>query len=91
LRVWNVGNIKGDTQFGVDDKDSDAKPGAAATNSAEKSGPYSKKSKEKKADNAGGPAKPAAKPKIMIGDEDDSKNNTKQGHLISIGKTTSAF
>ena len=90
IRVWDIGNIKGDTQFGVDDKDSEATPGAATQNGG-RPAPPSKTKKEKNADDGGAPAKPAAKPRIMIGDEDDNPNSTRQGHLISIGKTTSAF
>jgi len=93
IRVWDIGNIKSDTQFGLDDKDSAATSGAAATHNAGRPGPPSKtsKSKEKRPQDGGGPAKPAEKSRIMIGDEDESRNITKQGHLISIGKTTSAF
>lgn len=86
IRIWDIGNIKGDTQFGVDDKDS-----GGATQNAGRPVPPSKSSKEKTPREGGGPVKPAEKPRIMIGDEDDTKNSTKQGHLISIGKTTSAF
>ena len=90
IRIWDIGNIKGDTQFGVDDKEGEPTPGATTQNSG-RPAPPSKTKKEKNPDDVGGPAKPATKPKIMIGDEDDNQNSTRQGHLISIGKTTSAF
>jgi len=90
IRVWDIGNIKADTQFGVDDKDSGPTSGAATQNAA-RPVPPSKTSKEKSRRDGDAPVKPAEKPRIMIGDEDDSKQSTKQGHLISIGKTTSAF
>jgi len=86
IRVWDIANIKGDTQFGVDDSAS-----APATKDAAGPAPPSNTSKEKKSGDGDGPAKPAANPRIMIGDEDDNKNSAKQGHIISIGKTTSAF
>ena len=90
IRIWDIGNIKGDTQFGVDDGDSAATPGAT-THNPSRPVPPSKTSKEKKPRSGGAPVKPAEKPRIMIGDEDDNRNIAKQGHLISIGKTTSAF
>jgi len=90
VRIWDIGNIKGDTQFGVDDKEAEPTAGATTQNSG-RPAPPSKTKKEKNADDVGGPAKPAAKRRIMIGDEDDNQNSTRQGHLISIGKTTSAF
>jgi len=88
LRVWDIGNIKGDTQFGVDDEDSEQAPGQTTQNTA--AGPPSK-TKEKGSRDSGAPVKPAQKPRIMIGEDDDSRQSTKQSHLISLGKTTSAF
>jgi len=88
LRVWDIGNIKGDTQFGVDEKDAGQTPGPATQNTA---GPPSKRAKEKGPRDGGAPVKPAEKARIMIGDEDASKQIAKQSHLISLGKTTSAF
>ena len=85
MRVWDVSNIKGDTQFGLDDTDNTSSPAAAAA-AASRPRPPSKKNRQA----ASGPVKRAEKPRIMIGD-DDCTNNTKQGHLISIGKSTSHF
>ena len=90
VRVWDIGNIKGDTQFGVDDKDS-GPASEAATQNTGRPGPPKNTTKEKRGRESDAPVKPAEKPRIMIGDEDNSKKSTKQGHLISIGKTTSAF
>ena len=91
IRIWDIGNIKGDTQFGVDDDKDSAPASTPATHDAGRPGPHSKKSKEKGPRDGDAPAKPTEKPRIMIGDEDDNRNIPKQGHLISIGKTTSAF
>jgi len=93
IRVWDIGNIKGDTQFGVDEKDSEPTAAAAAA-AGDRDVPPSKTTKQKRTrDVDATPVKPAEKRRIMIGDDDDARNNASRqgGHLISIGKTTSAF
>ena len=105
--IWDVGNIKGDTQFGVDDddKDGEAAPAAAAAAAAAASsnhpgppaGAGRKSTKQARTprdqgdgDSAAAAAatavKPAARSRIVIGDDDDVGNSARQGHLISIGK-----
>jgi len=87
IRVWDIGNIKGDTQFGVDEKESEA----AGDQNTERPVPPSKKSKQKRTRQSDAPVKPAERPRIMIGEEEDARPSARQGHLISLGKTTSAF
>ena len=89
IRVWDMSNIKGDTQFGVDKKDGGATSRTTTQNTGRPE-PPSKTAKQKRTrDDDDAPVRPAEKPRIMIGDDGD--NIAKQGHLISIGKTTSAF
>ena len=91
VRVWDVGNIKGDTQFGVDDKDNGPASTTTTQNVGRPAGPAKKTPREKRPGDDDAPVKPVEKPRIMIGDEEDFRKSVKQNHLISLGKTTSAF